>query len=133
MTIEQLYVVDTNALIWYLSKHRRLSQTARDIFAAAEHGETLIVISSVVLAELYYANKKYGLFGDFGAVYRRLQAAPQYRLTSFHANHVLDFDRNSNIPEMHDRIIAGLAHRLGAPLISSDPEITDAATVTVVW
>ncbi|MFZ2358688.1 MAG: hypothetical protein WA040_05030 [Anaerolineae bacterium] len=46
MAIEQLYVVDTNALIWYLTKHRKLSQTARDIFAAAERGETLIVISS---------------------------------------------------------------------------------------
>jgi predicted nucleic acid-binding protein len=133
MKVEHLYVVDTNALIWYLSKHRKLSQTARDIFAAAERGETRIVVSSVVLAELYYANKKYGLFGDFGALYRRLQAAPQYRLASFHADHVLDFDGNFDIPEMHDRIIAGLARRLGAPLITSDPEITDAVTATVIW
>ena len=133
MTSEQLYVVDTNALIWHLSNDRKLSSQARQIFVAAERGETLLVISSVVLAELYYADKKFNLFGDFGALFRRLQAAPQYRFASFDAEDVPNFDRQTDVPEMHDRIIVGLARRLGAPLITSDPVITNASSIEVAW
>lgn len=133
MPIEPLYVVDTNALIWHLSDDRKLGKRARQIFAAAERGETRLVISAMVMAELYYADQKFGLFGDFGAVFRRLQKAPHFRFASVAAEHVLDFDQNRNVPEMHDRIIAGLAKRLGAPLIASDPKITEAGVATVVW
>jgi hypothetical protein len=38
--IEPLYVVDTNALIWYLMDDRKLGRRAGEIFAAAERGET---------------------------------------------------------------------------------------------
>ena len=133
MTIERLYVVDTNALIWHLSDDRKLTTQAREIFAAAERGETRLVISSVVMAELYYADKKFGLFSDFDALFRRLQAAPQFRFAPFDAEHVLDFDQNQDVPEMHDRIIAGLARRLGVPIVTSDPKIAEAASTTVVW
>lgn len=133
MAIEPLYVVDTNALIWHLSDDRKLGRQAREIFAAAERGETRLVVSAVVMAELYYADKKFGLFADFDTVFRRLQVAPHFRFASFEAGHVLSFNENQSIPEMHDRIIAGLARRLGAPLIASDPQIVEAGVVTVVW
>lgn len=133
MTIEALYVVDTNALIWHLSDDRKLGKQAREVFAAAERGETRLVVSAIVLAELYYADKKYGLFADFSAVFRRMRAAPQFRFASFESEHILDFDRDKRVPEMHDRIIAGLARRLGAPVITSDPKILEAASASVVW
>lgn len=79
MAIESLYVVDTNALIWHLSNDRKLGLRAREIFAAAERGETRLVISAVVMAELYYADQKFGLFADFAALFRRLQLAPHFR------------------------------------------------------
>lgn len=133
MALEPLYVIDTNALIWHLVNQRKLSPRAREIFAAAERGDTRLVVSSVVIAELYYADKKYGLFSDFRALFQRLLNTPHYRLVPFNARHVLDSDADAAVPEMHDRIIAGLARRLGAPLITSDPEIASTAFVTVVW
>jgi predicted nucleic acid-binding protein len=133
MAIEPLYVVDTNALIWHLSNDRKLGRRAREIFAAAERGQTRLVISAVAVAELYYADKKFGLFADFDAVFRRLRVAPHFRFAPFEAEDVLSFTEDHNIPEMHDRIIAGLARRLGAPLIASDPKIVEAGVVTIVW
>ena len=73
MTIEPLYVVDTNALIWHLNDDRKLGKQARAIFAAAERGETRLVVSAVVIAEPYYADQKFGLFADFDAVFHRLR------------------------------------------------------------
>lgn len=133
MIIEPLYVVDTNALIWHLSNDRRLSGAARAVFAAAERGETRLVLSAVVIAELFYADRKFNLFSDFASLFRRIQQAPHFRLIAFEASHVLDFAGDDAAPEMHDRIIAGLARRLNAPVLTSDARITSAGVAKIAW
>jgi len=59
--IEPVYVLDTHALIWYLRSDRKLGAQAAAIFEAAKRGETLLVVSAIVIAELFYADKKWGL------------------------------------------------------------------------
>lgn len=133
MKIEPIYVVDTHALIWYLTNDRKLGKQATTVFAGAERGETRLVVSVVVVAEMYYANKKHKWFADFNATYQMLRTKPYFRFVHFKSDHVLDFDKDVSVPEMHDRIIAGLARRLGVPLVASDPQITAANIVKVVW
>lgn len=82
---------------------------------------------------MYYANGKHKLFSDFKAVYNQLKHDPQYQFIPFSEDHVLDFDNDLIIPEMHDRIIVGLAKRLNAPLITSDPVIVAAKLVEIIW
>jgi PIN domain nuclease of toxin-antitoxin system len=126
-------VVDTHALIWYLTNDKKLGNDAAQVFAAAERGETRLIVSVIVIAELYYANLKYKWFNDFNATYRELRKTPYFRFVSFKTTHVLDFDNDASIPEMHDRIIVGLARRIGAPLLSSDATIHAAKLVPLVW
>ncbi len=133
MKIEPLYVVDTHALIWYLINSERLGSQAKTIFAAAEQGETYLLISAIVAAEIYYANVKNGWFPNFDLLYQQLQARPYFRFVDFQPDHVLDFNSDSNVPEMHDRIIAGLARRMNAPLITFDSQITRAGIIPVIW
>jgi predicted nucleic acid-binding protein len=132
-TIKPLYVLDTSALIWYLKQDKKLSARAAAVFQAAERGETRLIISAIVIAELFYADKKHGLFESFGQAYADLRAKPYFRIVPFFADDVLDFERDAAVPEMHDRIIAGLARRFGAPLITSDPQIEAANLVEVMW
>lgn len=132
-TIEAAYVVDTHALIWYLRGSDLLSATAYAIFRAAERGGTRLCISSISVAEMYYANRKYGWFPDFDAMYKSLKQKPYIRLVSFSADDVLDFDTDERVPEMHDRIIAGLSRRLAAPLITSDSTIRAVHVGTIIW
>jgi PIN domain nuclease of toxin-antitoxin system len=131
--VEPLYVADTNALYWYLIKDKLLTQSASQIFEAAEQGQTRIVISAIVIAELFYLSKKRQVFSDFAAIYRQLQTAPHFQLVDFAPEEVLDFVRHPSIPEMHDRIIVGLARRLDAPLLTSDRIITASSLVSIVW
>jgi PIN domain nuclease of toxin-antitoxin system len=131
--LEPYYVVDTHALIWYLTGNRNLSATARNIFLAAESGETQLVISAIAVAEMYYAHQKTPLFKDFIQMYQRLRSSNAYQFADFLPDDVLDFDNDAAVPEMHDRIIAGLARRLGAPLITLDPLIVSANVVPTVW
>lgn len=130
---EPLYVVDTHALIWYLMNDKKPSPRAHAIFQAAEQSQTLLIISAIVLAELYYANAKNRWFADFQILYADLTGRSYLRFVPFDPDDVLSFDQNALVPEMHDRIITGLARRLNAPLITSDPLITRAQPVRIVW
>lgn len=131
--IEPFYVVDTNALIWHLTDNRKLGKQAARIFEAAERGETRLLISALALAELYYADKKHHLFVTFEEVFYRLRSSPYIRFIAFEAEHVLDFSLDVNVPEMHDRIITGLARRLGAPLLTSDTKIAESGQAVIIW
>jgi PIN domain nuclease of toxin-antitoxin system len=128
-----LYVVDTHALIWYLTGDKRLSPIGRAIFDAAKQHQTRLVISAISIAELYYANKKSQLFPNFAQIYQNLKSESYIEIVNFVADDVLDFDQDSAVPEMHDRIIAGLARRIGAPLLTHDPAIMASGFVQVVW
>lgn len=131
--IEPLYVVNTHALIWYLADAGKLGEKATQVFEAAERGETRLLISSIVVAEMYYANKKYRWFADFDNTYLQLKARPYFRFVPLLPDHVLDFARDEVVPEMHDRIIAGLARRIDAPLLTVDPQIKKTTLISVVW
>ncbi len=126
-------MVDTHILLSYLNSDKKLSARTRRIFQAAERGETRIVISAIVVAELFYLDRKHGIFDDFATIYDILRSNPYFQLIAFDPDDVLDFVRDAAIPEMHDRIIAGLARRLDAPLITVDPIITASGLVEVVW
>lgn len=126
-------MVDTNALIWYLTGDKKLSKPAGEIFRAAERGETSLYISVIAVAELYYANQKWKWFDDFAKTYQDMKAKPYFHFLPFLPDEVLDFDQNAAVPEMHDRIITGLARWLEAPLLTSDPLITSANIVEIIW
>lgn len=51
--LEPFYVVDTHALIWYLLNDKKLSSRAKAIFQAAEQNQTILIVSAIVMAELY--------------------------------------------------------------------------------
>jgi PIN domain nuclease of toxin-antitoxin system len=120
-------------LLWYLNRDKQLSSGASRIFQAAERGETRIVVSAIVMAELFYLDNKHGIFEDFAATYDTIRSNPAFQLVAFDPEDVLDFVADSTIPEMHDRIIAGLARRLEAPLITSDAVISASKLVEIVW
>jgi len=127
------YVTDTHALFWYLRNSPLLATNASAAFDEAYTGNAVIYIPSIVLAELYFLNVKYKRPIDFAAEYRKLEAGGQFVLTSFEPSDVLDFDVDSAVTEMHDRIIVGVARRLNAACITKDDNITKSGLVNIVW
>lgn len=132
-TIKPLYVTDTNALYWYLTQDKKLSKKAKVIFEAAQRGETRIVVSVIVMAELYFILQKKPLQKPFTDIYIELRSQPYFRFVPLNHGHILDFAKDAAVPEMHDRIITGLARRLNAPLLTSDPLIAASNLVTIEW
>ncbi len=126
-------MVDTHALVWHLIADPKLGANAKSVFKAADRGDTRLIISAIVLAELFYVNQKWPYFDDFTEAYWDITTHPAMRVEPVNAKDVLDFERDKAIPEMHDRIIVGLARRLRAPLLTRDKPIENAGLVTVVW
>lgn len=82
---------------------------------------------------LYYLNQKFGQPLNFAKEYARLEQSGQFVMVEFFPSDVLDFDHDTAVSEMHDRIIVGLARRLGATCISRDPLIVNSGLVPIVW
>jgi hypothetical protein len=81
---------------------------------------------------MYYLMAKQGRTHLFVGVYQRLATAAHIRFVDFRAEDVLEFDGLTAIPEMHDRIIAGVARRLGLPCLTRDPALVNSGLIQTV-
>lgn len=127
------YVADTHALYWYLINSPQLGSRASAAFNEADNGQALIYVPAIVVAELYYLNKKHGFPLAMAAIITQLRQSPQFELLPFEAADVLEFDTLAAVPEMHDRIIAGVARRFGVPCLTCDSQIIKSQLVQIVW
>lgn len=127
------YVADTHALYWYLIGSPKLSATAKAIFDDAAQGRATIYLPAIVLAELYFLNKKQHQPIDFADKLAHLKASAQFIFVPFEAEDTLDFDAHAAAPEMHDRMIAGVARRLGVACVTRDSQIIASGLVATVW
>ncbi|MGI8466980.1 MAG: PIN domain-containing protein [Pyrinomonadaceae bacterium] len=127
------YVVDTHTLFWYMTASPRLSAAAKAAFDEGINNLALIYIPSIVLAELYFLNVKHNYPIDFAAEYKKLETGGQFVLTSFEPSDVLDFDADSAVKEMHDKIVVGVSRRLNAACITKDNNIIDSSSIKIIW
>ena len=69
---------------------------------------------------------------NFAQEFQRLATAGQFRFVDFKATDVLQYDALSAIPEMHDRIVVGVARALGLPLLTRDQTILSSGVVQTI-
>ena len=127
------YVADTHALFWYLTASPKLGPKAKGAFDAAVRGEGVVYVPAIVIADLFFLIEKAGRPLDFRAEFNRLRSASQFAFVPFEAQDVVDFDADSAIPEMHDRMIVGVARRLGATLLTRDPAMVANPAIASAW
>ena len=111
----------------------QLGRNAKAVFDVALRGEALIIVSSIVLAELFYTNRKQKLPLNFPDTYTALRTASQFVFVDFCPEDALQFDDLLAIPEMHDRMIAGVAVARKCPCLTCDGSIVASNLVPVVW
>jgi PIN domain nuclease of toxin-antitoxin system len=127
------YVADTHALYWYLTDSPRLGQNASGAFDEADAGQATIYVPAVAVAELFYMNEKLGRQLDFRSTLHYLQSSSQFALLPFLPEDTLDFEADRAAPEMHDRMIVGVARRMSLPLLTCDAAIVASKLVAIVW
>lgn len=126
------YVTDTMALILVL-ENRKMPKKVKAIYEEAFKGTVKILIPSIVLAELAYLSEKQRIDTNISEVKKLLNSYDtiiEYPLslriteTAFEIN---------DIPELHDRLIAGTAKEIDIPLLTNDPDINSSSFVKSIW
>lgn len=126
------YVVDTHALFWYLVGSPRLSPSGVQVFQKAYAGAATLVLSPIVLLELYGLAHKVNAPFDFASELALFEQPP-FLIETITVIDLRLLDRLNSIPELHDRLIAATALRLGVPILTCDPAIRACPEVTSVW
>lgn len=129
-------VLDTHAIIWYLSGSAQLSTVARSAIETAERNADDIFISAISLVEVVYLCEKGRLPA---AALRRLEdalgdpagSAVVAPLDAAVAKTVANINR-SDVPDMPDRIIAATAVHLNAELVTRDRRLQTAG-IRTIW
>ncbi len=112
-------VIDSHALLWYLSGNAKLSTNAKHTIEKA----TSVVIPSIVVMEILYILEKNKFTYKFLELLTELKTR-SYRVYPLDLNIVVQTLFVDGSLEMHDRIIIATAQMLDAPLITKDRQIT---------
>lgn len=126
------YVTDTQALVRFLSGGKGISKAADLIFSRADAGENVIIIPAVVLFEIGYLHEKGRIPVSLKDLRAVLEDSLNYREERLSLEIIECAFDITDIPELHDRLIAGTARHLRLPLLTNDPLILASSFVECV-
>ncbi|MBM4030929.1 MAG: type II toxin-antitoxin system VapC family toxin [Planctomycetes bacterium] len=126
------FVADTVAMVVRVEK-RRLGPRARDVFAAVERGEARLHVPAMVFAEVMYLSEKGRITASVADLAAYMQEHPNCREYPLNLAVVQSASEITDVPELHDRLIAGTARLLGLELVSTDAEIEASNFVRTIW
>lgn len=126
------YVTDTMALVLHL-ENRKSSQSVRQIFDSADSGKTTIHIPAIVFAEILYLAEKQRISLNLHEVENHIDNFPTYKEVPLSFEIIQNAQQITDIPELHDRLIASTANFLNLSLITNDAKIENSQFVDTVW
>ena len=126
------FVADTMAFVLWLEK-RKMPVKAKAKFQSAEKAEVEILVPALVFAEIAYLSENNRIDTNLEEAKRALaknKNIKEYPMTFETVRNAFEID---DIPELHDRLVAGAAKELNAEIISNDPEIEQSVHVHTIW
>ena len=130
--VKSEYATDTNALVLRIEK-RKLPPRVGEIFEQIEIGKVQLTIPLMVLVEVGYLSEGGRIETTIRGVrdYQRLHPTVSFLpITEEVVDSAYQID---DIPELHDRLIAGTAKLLNRELLSNDPIIAASKHVVTKW
>lgn len=131
-TLASEFVTDTMGLVLRIDK-RRLPPTTKSIFDSTEVGETIVHVPTSVFAEILYLSEKQRITVSLNTVTSYFKQYSHYKEYPMNIDVIHSAAQITDIPELHDRLIAGTARHLNLELISNDPVIQTSNFVRTVW
>ena len=126
------YVSDTMGIVLHLEK-RKSGAIAKQTIIEAEAENAIIHIPAIVFAEILYLSEKSRISLSIADVKKHLSKFPNFRACGLSFEIIEAAETITDIPELHDRLIAATARYLDFELITNDPKIQNSAFVKSVW
>ena len=127
------YVADAHGIIWYLTEDKKLGEKASSIFNRADNGEEIIIIPTIVLAEIMHICDKRKLKVKVKDILEKIKGSLNYIAYSLDLDVLEEAEKIKEISEMHDKIIVATCILTGALLITKDKEIINSKIIQTVW
>ena len=130
------YVTDTHPFVFYaMGETRKLGRHALRAFARAEQRQGTIYIPTVCFFELalLLENDKLRSALPFPEWKTRVEEAGSFIVEPLLWEDIEQARLLPRLPDPFDRLIAGMANRIGCPLITRDDRITQSRRVATVW
>ncbi len=126
------YVADTVGIVLHLEK-RKSGAAAKQAMIEAETGNVLIHIPAIVFAEILYLSEKSRISLSLADIKKHLSKFPNFRPCNLSFEIIETAETITDIPELHDRLIAATAKYLGFELITNDSKIQNSTFVKTIW
>ena len=126
------YVIDTQALIKFLNGKKVINDKINEILKMADEGKNIIIIPSVVLFEIGYLHEKGKIPISLKDIEDIVNNSINYVEEKLSISIIKTAFEIKDIPELHDRLIAGTAKYLNLPLITNDPIILKSGSVICI-
>ncbi len=124
-------VTDTQALVKFMMGKKVINDASHEIFQAADRGEGSIIIPAIVLMEVLYLFETNRIPVDLLHT-EDLMESDNYQFEPLSLEILKAGSEITDIPELHDRLIAATARHLDLPIITNDPDICASKFVNTV-
>ncbi len=125
--------IDTHALVWHLSRPKRLGRAAARILREADAGRAQILVPAIVAIEVSMLREIGRKVIGAPQIEALLAVHPSFNLAPLDMRQAMEFALLQQIDDPFDRMIVAAARALGAPLITADSEIQATALVQTIW
>ena len=125
--------IDTHALVWYLSRPKRLGRSARSLLREADTGRVSVLVPAIVAIELSLLREAGRDIVGVPQLEALLAAQPAFRLLPLDLPQAREFALLQSVRDPFDRLILAAARMAGAPLITADATIHSSALVEAIW
>ncbi len=130
------YVTDTQCLLWFIAKDRRLPRAAKKLFDQAKQDEAQILVPAIVLVEGLFLLKRQRVKESVVVELMTLSDDPSESI------YVIPLDLQvvrtmrefgpTAVTELADQVIAATARAFDLPLITTDEEIIESGLVQTI-
>ena len=126
------YVTDTHSLVWYFTEDSLLSKKALEAFEGTIK-EGIIIVPSVVLAEIIFIAKKGKITLTFEETLSKIEECKNFDIAALDANILKVADKIKVDMEMYDKLIVATTLYFNATLITKDRLIRDTGICLTIW
>jgi predicted nucleic acid-binding protein len=116
------FITDTQALVKFMMGQKVINEKCHQAFLSADKGESIIIIPAIVFMEILYLFEKNRIKIDLIQT-EELLRSKNYQFEPLSLEIIKTASEITDIPELHDRLIAATAKYFDIPLITNDPEI----------
>ena len=126
------YAADTQVLVRFMEGKRAPSTIIQDILEATDRGEHQIVIPIIALMEILYLFEKHRITKSILDIEALLIRSINYRVGPLTLDILKVASVITDVPELHDRLIAATAAYLNIPLLTNDPDLIASQSISTV-